>query len=139
MNCFKCCLFLIYILRFSSYPRLQNFLNISQMQPINPIMMNGRKGRRRLLQPYPKHSPIITPMTYKAVNLSVLLFLLLCGLISSSSISFALQRLLFNRRTSRNKKCTNTVPLQETSINQYFSHCKSENETRKNPVYLFMD
>ena len=29
--------------------------------------MNGRKGRRRLLQPYPKHSPIITPMTYKAV------------------------------------------------------------------------
>lgn len=29
--------------------------------------MNGRKGRRRLLQPYPKHSPTITPMTYKAV------------------------------------------------------------------------
>lgn len=29
-------------------------------------MTNGRKGRRRLLQPYPKHSPTITPITYRA-------------------------------------------------------------------------
>ncbi len=31
-------------------------------------MINGKKGRRGLLQPYPKHSPIITSMTYKAVT-----------------------------------------------------------------------
>mgnify|MGYP006886844547 CR=1 FL=1 len=46
------------------------FLIISQIVELLkhlPIMMNGRKGRRRLLQPYPKHSPIITPITYKAV------------------------------------------------------------------------
>ena len=55
MNCFKCCLFWeIYILRSLLYPKLQNFLNISQMQPINPSMINDRKGRRRLFQPQPK-------------------------------------------------------------------------------------
>lgn len=37
------------------------------------------------------------------------------------------------------KKHTNTVPLQETSINQCFPCRKIRKPDKKNPVYLFMD
>lgn len=37
------------------------------MLPRSLTMANGVKGKRRLIQPQPNNSPIITPMIYKAI------------------------------------------------------------------------